>query len=124
MSETPPFDWERAQKERQVQAKARLLDLLRQHGIAQAEIEYDGYGDSGQVEHRCFFNQDNEEMTVKDPALSGAVDEYVCAILPLGWQDNAGGFGTVSIAVETQKVHVTHNDRFEDYTTREFDVEE
>ena len=57
-------------------------------------------------------------------ALSGAADEYVCALLPLGWEDNAGGFGTVSIAVETQKVHVTHNDRFEDYTTRAFDVEE
>ncbi len=66
MSETPPSDWQRAQKERQAQAKARLLDLLRQHSIAQAEIEYDGYGDSGQVEHQSVFHQDDQELTVRE----------------------------------------------------------
>src|SRR5262245_51048532 len=41
-------------KERQAQAKARLLDLLRNRGITHAEIDYDGYGDSGRVEHQGF----------------------------------------------------------------------
>ncbi len=71
MSGTSPSAWERAQKERQAQAKARLLDLLRRHAIAQAEVEYDGYGDSGQVEHQSFFNQERRRWpsgTLRCPA--------------------------------------------------------
>lgn len=58
--------WERNQKGWQAQAKAKLLDLLRRHGITRAEIEYDGYGDSGQVERQSYFNQDAEELTVQE----------------------------------------------------------
>ncbi len=49
------------------------LGLLDQRGIAQAEVEYDGSSDSGQVEHQRFFDQDDGEPTVQERGVLVAV---------------------------------------------------
>jgi hypothetical protein len=42
--------------------------------------------------------------------------------VPLGYENNCGGFGDVVLNVTARKLAVERNDRFEDYTTTTYEV--
>jgi hypothetical protein len=43
-------------------------------------------------------------------------------MVPLGYENDYGGFGDVVLDVAARKVTVERNDRFEDYTTTTYEV--
>ncbi|SRR5581483_4333289 len=110
-------------------AKAALLQVLKDKGIAHAEVEYDGEGDSGQVNDIRFLDADNAELQpagavtvslVGDPkpneyeTLQDAVESFVWDLLHAyhsGFENNEGGHGTITIDVAKGSVLLDHNDR-------------
>jgi hypothetical protein len=110
--------WEREAQQRKAAAKTRLFQLLSTNQkIATVEVEYDGYGDSGQIESIIFLNRSKRPVKIADPALDEAIDSYVFSLIPMGWENGAGAFGTIHIDVARQKTRIAHNTRFEDYET-------
>jgi hypothetical protein len=102
--------------------KRRLFRLLSAHpSIAKVCIEYDGYGDSGQVEDITYLSKRGKTLVVKDVDLDQEVEDYALSLLPLGWENNAGAFGTIEIAVASRKAHAVHNDRYEALETTEIE---
>jgi hypothetical protein len=114
-------------REKLAPAKAVLLDALKASGIAVVTVEYDGEGDSGQVNNivACDASCNPAEMRgsvvlelglrpCSYESLVEAVEAFTWEVLVLyhdGFENNDGGFGTVTIYVVTGKVTLDHNDR-------------
>ena len=50
------------------------------------------------------------------------LQEHFEALVPLGYENDCGGFGDVVLDVAARKISVERNDRFEDYTTTTYEV--
>jgi hypothetical protein len=114
-----PIDWETQLQqwlaESSVSLRALLDELARQH-VTLIEVEYDGSGDSGQVE-RVIFTGPTGPVPASEPA-DLVVEQYVRALLEYhqpGWEDNEGSFGTVRINPVERSVTLEHSTRFTDY---------
>jgi hypothetical protein len=97
---------ERERRER-VEERARLLTELRSLGATQLEAEYDGYGDSGNVE---------AITTVPDlpkvNAVFGLADFLwsVAYAKHPGFENNEGGGGTVTWDLVADRIDLDHYD--------------
>lgn len=123
---------EKAERKRFAAVKARLCKALKEQGIASVTIEYDGEGDSGQIGDIAARSSDNKPLDIEAPitlaihkpktptryaSLSDALDDFAWTVLQFyhgGFQDNEGGFGTLTIHVSDGKVTIDHNNRFTD----------
>ena len=61
-----------------------------------------------------------EHELVKHEALH--LEQHFEALVPFGYEDDCGGFGDVVLDVNTRKLMVERNDRFEDYTITTYEV--
>ena len=80
--------------------------------IVHVVVEYSGYGDSGQVEEVRFYDRDKKVVELagaKAEKLTALIDEYVCDMLPPGWEINDGSQGTVKIDVLKQHAFFDHS---------------
>ena len=120
--------------------KATIFAALKEAGITRMTAEFDGEGDSGQLEEFVF-----EGPNYKQKALSAGTVPYQHydrykeqeVTLPLdfhesaerlcyellslkygGWENNDGAFGTFTFDVTTEKVDLEFNQRFCDYSTQ------
>ena len=111
----------------------RLLPVLRQHGVQQVEVEFDGSGDSGSLESiTCFpveleFDAEgitveyatvtrywNEGQWIQERALTQAPVQNAIEALTydyleetgVDWYNGDGGFGTLEIDVEAGTVRL------------------
>jgi hypothetical protein len=94
--------------------------------VALVTSEYDGYGDSGQIESVSYFNAANEDLTKTiESGLDQQVQDLLYDLLEVrhgGWENNDGGFGTFTwnvaetLATDGWLSH-EHNVRFTDYCT-------
>jgi hypothetical protein len=109
-------------------AKTRLRDeiipLLRQHGVANIEAAYSGYGDSGTidgVQYRDAAGQRVDRQSIST-AVHEAVDNCLYAFLPAGFEINDGGQGTLTLDVQTATVTLKHQENYTETrdSTREF----
>ena len=98
---------------------------LEKAGVAVIEIEYDGCGDSGQIESIAFLDKDGQSLpqdrlprnSYRTPHrtkadLETALDALVCDLLPAGWENNDGAYGMLSIDVLARKARLSHHDRY------------
>ena len=92
-------------------ARGELLPLLRSLGIAQVTAEYEGYGDSGNI----------EDVTVQPAGI--ALPEELCTKLGdfawsvayhqhPGFENNEGGYGTLTWDVTADSIALDHADRY------------
>ena len=117
---------------------AALADL----GIHRVTVEYDGSGDSGQIESIEAWNAANEKIPlpslrtvqlasenpdspVDEIGLEAAVEQLVWDYLydnHGGWENNDGAFGTFEFSVPDRAIALQHNERYTDVntTTHEF----
>lgn len=97
---------ERERKERS-EERARLLAELRALGVASLEADYDGYGDSGNVEAIR-----TEPEAAKVDEMEGLADflwSVAYAEHP-GFENNEGGGGTVTWDVAADRIDLDHYD--------------
>ncbi|MEP6868957.1 MAG: DUF6878 family protein [Novosphingobium sp.] len=106
--------------------KAAIIPALAAIGIVSAELDYDGMGDSGCVEHPSYFGCDGSPLDDPDvqieleefqngssalvptvKSISTALTDFAYETLELhhpGWEINEGAFGTFRIEVANNRM--------------------
>ena len=92
-------------------ARSELLPQLRALGIAQVIAEYEGYGDSGNIEDVTVQPvgvelPDDLSLRVGDFAWSVAYHQHP------GFENNDGGYGTLTWDVTADSITLDHADRY------------
>jgi hypothetical protein len=108
-------------------AKAAILaecGKLAAVGVTFVAVHFDGCGDSGATEEVKCYDSESYAWGDTDPVKYDAahLQDHFEAFVPLGYEDNCGGFGDVVLNVAARKITVERNDRFEDYTTMTYEV--
>jgi len=118
---------EQALPPEQAAARAAILaecDRLAEAGITFVAVHFDGSGDDGVNEDiKCYATEDYayEESEAQATNFSH-MQEHFETLVPYGYENGCGGFGDVILNVKTRKITVERNDRFEDYTTSNYEV--
>lgn len=111
----------------EARAKAIILaecDNLAAAGVTFVAVHFDGYGDSGVTEEVECFDSDYYAYEEHQPVQYDIayLQEHFEALVPLGYENDCGGFGNVVLDVAARKITIERNDRFEDYTTTTYEV--
>jgi hypothetical protein len=120
-----PTDWiaayqaEHAERQAQLSTlKDALLKELASAGVVTVTVEYNGEGDSGQLE--SIFIEDGNEHRLeildqepwREPRIQ--IENFVWEVLGAchdGFEINDGGYGVLSIDVKARTIELDHNDR-------------
>jgi hypothetical protein len=98
--------------------------VLREAGVARVRVDYDGSGDSGQIEQIGYLGADGAELNLSG-TLSFPENELMDLFYDLiqvrhpGWENNDGAYGDFEWDLTKDTLYHTHNDRFTDYDTTE-----
>jgi len=108
-------------------AKAAILaecDKLSKAGVTFVAVHFDGYGDDGATEEVKCFDSEWYAYAEREPVGhdTSHLQEHFEELVPLGYENDCGGFGDVVLDVAARKLTVERNDRFEDYTTATYEV--
>ncbi len=111
----------------EARAKAAILaecENLAAAGVTFVAVHFDGCGDSGVTEGVQCFDSDYYAYEEHKPVPHDAayLEEHFETLVPMGYENDCGGFGDVVLDVSARKITVERNDRFEDYTTRTYEV--
>ena len=114
-------------KQREAAAKTAILaqcDRLATAGITFVAAHFDGSGDDGITEDVKCYDSDvyaYEEYAHVAHDVSHLQEQFE-ALVPYGYENDAGGFGDVVLDVRKRTITVVRNDRFEDYSTTTYEV--
>ena len=122
--------YHQSEQARADRAKTRLRDeiipRLRQHGVANIEAAYSGYGDSGAIDGVQFRDAAGHRVdraTIPTPVVE-QLENCVYEFLPSGFEINDGGQGTLTLDVPTGRITLAHQENYTESrdSTREFDL--
>jgi hypothetical protein len=121
--------------------KAIVFTALTEAGIHRVTVDYDGSGDSGQIENveardanddripfpsgvKIQLASEKPEYPLPEQNLEAAVETLAWDYLEIysGWENNDGAFGTFVFDVPARTVTLEHNERYTEVntTTHEF----
>ena len=87
---------------------ATLFAALKDAGVTNVEIRYDGGGDSGQVEDVDFHGVNLDDTTNLNDKFEGDLQDLATHILEqhydYDWYNNDGGYGTITIELVDEPV--------------------
>ena len=111
----------------EARAKVAILaecENLAAAGVTFVAVHFDGYGDSGVTEEVQCFDSDYYSSEDHKPVPHDAayLQEHFETLVPMGYENDCGGFGDVVLDVSARRISVERNDRFEDYTTSTYEV--
>jgi len=114
-------------KQHEAAAKTAILaqcDRLATAGITFVVAHFDGSGDDGVTEEVKCYDSDVYAYEECEPVAHEVsyLQEHFEALVPYGYENDAGGFGDVVLDVPKRKITVERNDRFEDYSTTTYEV--
>lgn len=110
----------KADRDAAATARATLLPKLRAAGCTSVEVEYDGYGDSGNVENVSFMPENLTLPQTLHQQVSDFGWQFAYSRHP-GFENNDGGFGTLIWDVAKDSISLSHNDRYTAYETTDED---
>jgi hypothetical protein len=119
--------------------KAALLGALATAGIFRVEVDFDGYGDSGQIERIAVVDpgdlsldaprgeveirrvrHDGSGVESELKTLPSAIEQVCYDLLAAhhsGWENNDGAYGDFVFDVRTGAITYTHNSRYTEVDT-------
>jgi len=109
---------QRRAAEQRVETRATLLSELRTLGVTNIEVQYEGYGDSGNVEDVVVTP---DTIILTEDLRRRAEDfgwDFAYALSP-GFENNEGGYGELTWSLETDKIDVSHSNRYIETNTTE-----
>ena len=115
---------ERERRETINRLRNEILPQFRELGVANIEVAYSGYGDSGAIDGVQYRDQACTRVDRQNiPAqLIEDLEQCVYTYLPAGFEINEGGQGTLTIDVQLAKVTIQHQENYTESrdSTREF----
>ena len=104
--------------------KSDILPQFAALKVANIEVAYSGYGDSGAIDG-CQYRDSagtRVDRTLIPQPLIESLESYVYEFLPAGFEINDGGQGTVTIDVAKGAVTIQHQENYTESreSTREF----
>ena len=94
--------------------------------VANIEVSYSGYGDSGAIDGCQYRDSDGSRVdrALIPTSLVESLESCVYEFLPAGFEINDGGQGTLTIDVQMAKVTLQHRENYTDSrdSTREFSL--
>jgi hypothetical protein len=124
---TSSFSLERYYRERLENVRERLPDArrqLRDAGVEYVHVNYDGCGDSGQIESIDYTDGEGKlidpvgKITMAEDQLMDLFYDLIQARHP-GWENNDGAFGEFEWDLMDDVLKHSHNARFTEYHTTE-----
>ena len=112
------LDSQRRAAEQRVETRAALLTELRALGVRSIEVQYEGYGDSGNVEDVVVAP---DTVTLTNDLRRRVEDfgwDFAYALNP-GFENNEGGYGELSWSLEADKIDVSYSNRYIETNTTE-----
>ena len=118
---------ERYHREKLENVRKNLPEAARQlknFGVVRVDIQYDGCGDSGQIEGVSYLNGEDEavhpigNIDLTEEAISDLFYDLLEVRHP-GWENNDGAFGEFAWDLAADTLTHTHNARFTEYDTEE-----
>ena len=115
---------ERERRETNNRLRNEILPQFRELGVANIEVAYSGYGDSGAidgVQYRGPTGIRVDRATIPEKLIED-LESCVYELLPAGFEIGEGAQGTLTIDVQAGKVTIQHQENFTDSrdSTREF----
>lgn len=114
------LEMQKRDAEERAKTRANLLVELRALGVTLIEIQYEGYGDAGNV----------EDVTPTPTTIKLAYDlnrrvetfgwDFAYALNP-GFENNEGGYGSLEWNLETDKINVSHSTRYVESDTTDYE---
>ena len=104
--------------EQRVVTRVALLSELRAVGVTKIEVQYEGYGDSGNVEDVVVTP---DTISLSEELRRRVEDfgwDFAYALSP-GFENNEGGYGELTWAIEADKIDVSHSNRYIETETTE-----
>jgi hypothetical protein len=101
-----------------------VAQQLKEAGVAIVCINYDGCGDSGQIESVTYIDAQGKsfnlasQVTITEGQLMDLFYDLTQARHP-GWENNDGAFGEFTWNLAADTLGHSHSDRFTDYDTTE-----
>lgn len=124
---TSSFSLEKYYQEKLDRVRRELPEAARQlkeAGVASVHIDYDGCGDSGQIESVAYLDAEGKSCslvsrtTISEDQLMDLFYDLTQARHP-GWENNDGAFGEFEWDLKADTLSHVHNDRFTEYNTTE-----
>jgi len=112
------LDSQRRAAEQRVETREALLVELRTLNVTSIEVQYEGYGDSGNVEDVVVTP---DAITLTEEMRRRVEDfgwDFAYALSP-GFENNEGGYGELTWALEADKIDVSHSNRYIETNTTE-----
>jgi hypothetical protein len=93
-----------------------LLPLLKEKGVAKMSVPYNGSGDSGEIDYPVFYDGESNIVVIAEFESQTAVDAGydVMEAAHGGWEINEGSFGEIVLYVESGKLMIENNVRYEE----------
>ena len=104
--------------EQRVVTRVALLSELRAVGVTKIEVQYEGYGDSGNVEDVVVTP---DTISLSEELRRRVEDfgwDFAYALSP-GFENNEGGYGELTWVLEVDKIDVSHSNRYVETNTTE-----
>ena len=115
---------ERERRETSNRLRNEILPQFRELGVANIEVAYSGYGDSGAidgVQYRGPTGIRVDRAAIPEKLIED-LESCVYSFLPPGFEINDGGQGSLTIDVQLAKVTIQHQENYTESrdSTREF----
>ena len=103
-----------------VETRAALLTELRALGVALLEVQYEGYGDSGNVEDVTPTPTEIKLDTDLNRRVEDFAWDFAYALNP-GFENNEGGYGSLEWNLQNDKITISHSNRYVESDTTEYE---
>lgn len=106
-------DWLKSELERRSVSKVKLAELCKTLvalKITTVSIEYDGYGDSGEINLLSANDEDGNVVEISKETEDQLID-LLDVHLPEGWEINEGSQGEITVNIPQNKVTIEHQER-------------
>ena len=115
---------ERERRETNDRLRNEILPQFRELGVANIEVSYSGYGDSGAIDGMQYRGPTGirvDRATIPEKLIED-LESCVYSFLPAGFEINDGGQGTLTIDVGAANVAIIHETNYtaSESTTKEF----
>ena len=117
---------ERERRETINRLRNEILPQFRELGVANIEVAYSGYGDSGAIDGLQYRNAAGQRVDREaiPTTLVEELENVLYEFLPAGFEINDGGQGTLTLDVQTGRLTLQHqeNETVSNDSTREWEV--